>query len=43
MESYRVTCDFEAVTTIVVGLDDVVGIRVGELSNPSRIYVDVAA
>lgn len=43
MESWTRTCDFEAVTTIVLGLDDVVGIRVGELSNPARIYVDVAA
>ncbi|MEV4536660.1 hypothetical protein AB0J82_23020 [Asanoa sp. NPDC049518] len=41
LEAYAVTGDFEAVVTIVLGLDDVVAFRVGEL--PSRIYVDVAA
>jgi hypothetical protein len=41
IEAYAVTGDFEAVVTVVLGLDDVVAYRVGEL--PGRIYVDVAA
>jgi hypothetical protein len=41
LEAYAVTGDFEAVVTVVLGLDDVVAYRVGEL--PGRIYVDVAA
>jgi hypothetical protein len=41
LEAYAVTGDFEAVVTVVLGLDDVVAFRVGEL--PGRIYVDVAA
>jgi hypothetical protein len=44
MRAYAITGDFEAVLTVVVGLDDVVGYRVGELpGQPGRIYVDVAA
>jgi hypothetical protein len=41
LEAYAVTGDYEAVVTVVLGLDDVVAFRVGELSG--RIYVDVAA
>ena len=41
VEAYAVTSDVEGIVTIVLGLDDVVGFRVGEL--PGRIYVDVAA
>jgi hypothetical protein len=41
LEAYAVTGDFEAVVTVVLGLDDVVAYRVGELSG--RIYLDVAA
>jgi hypothetical protein len=33
--------DFEGHVSIAIGLDDVVGFRVGEL--PGRIYLDVAA
>jgi len=33
--------DYEGYVSIALGLDDVVGYRVGEL--PGRIYVDVAA
>jgi hypothetical protein len=44
MRAYAITGDFEAVLTVVLGLDDVVGYRVGELPGvPGRIYVDVAA
>ncbi|HEU5109131.1 MAG TPA: hypothetical protein VFT95_11350 [Micromonosporaceae bacterium] len=41
LEAWAITGDFEGVVTVVLGLDDVVGYRVGEL--PGRIYVDVAA
>jgi hypothetical protein len=41
LRGYVLTGDFEAVTSIALGLDDVVGFRVGEL--PGRIYIDVAA
>lgn len=41
LEAWAITGDFEAVVTVVLGLDDVVGYRVGEL--PGRIYLDVAA
>jgi hypothetical protein len=41
LESYAVVGDYEGVVTIALGLDDVVGYRVGEL--PGRIYLDVAA
>jgi hypothetical protein len=41
LRSYAVVGDFEGHVTIALGLDDVVGFRVGELSG--RIYLDVAA
>jgi len=41
LKSYAVVGDYEGHVSIVLGLDDVVGYRVGEL--PDRIYVDVAA
>jgi hypothetical protein len=41
IKSYAVVGDYEGHVSIVLGLDDVVGYRVGEL--PGRIYVDVAA
>jgi hypothetical protein len=41
MKAYAIVGDFEAVLTIAIGLDDVVGFRVGEM--PGRIYLDVAA
>jgi hypothetical protein len=40
LESYAVVGDYEGHVSIVLGLDDVVGYRVGEL--PGRIYLDVA-
>lgn len=44
MEGYAIVGDFEATLTVVIGLDDVVGYRIGELpGTPGRIYVDVAA
>lgn len=44
LEAYAITGDFEGVVTVVLGLDDVVGYRVGELpGEPGRIYIDVAA
>jgi hypothetical protein len=41
LRSYAVAGDFEGHVSIALGLDDVVGYRVGEA--PGRIYVDVAA
>jgi hypothetical protein len=41
LKSYAVVGDFEGYVSIALGLDDVVGFRVGEL--PGRIYLDVAA
>lgn len=41
LRGYVVNGDFEGVVTVTLGLDDVVGFRVGELSG--RVYVDVAA
>jgi hypothetical protein len=41
MKGYAIAGDFEAVLTVAIGVDDVVGYRVGELSG--RIYLDVAA
>src|SRR5690606_31274954 len=44
LKAYAISGDFEGVVTVVLGLDDVVGFRVGELpGTPGRIYVDVAA
>lgn len=39
----RLIEDFEAVVIWVIGLDRERSFRVGTLSNPTRIYVDVAA
>jgi hypothetical protein len=41
MRSYAVAGDYEGHVSIAIGVDDVVGYRVGEL--PGRIYLDVAA
>jgi hypothetical protein len=41
LKAYAITGDFEGVVSIALGLDDQVGIRVGELSG--RVYLDVAA
>jgi hypothetical protein len=41
MRGYAVVGDFEGYVSIAIGLDDVVGYRVGELAG--RIYIDVAA
>jgi hypothetical protein len=41
LKAYAVVGDFEGVVSVALGLDDVVGFRVGEL--PGRIYIDVAA
>ena len=41
LKGYVVAGDFEGVLTIALGLDDVVGYRVGEL--PGHLYIDVAA
>ena len=41
LESYAIVGDYEGHVSIALGLDDVVGYRVGEL--PGRIYLDVAA
>jgi hypothetical protein len=41
VRSYALAGDFEGHVTIALGLDDVVGYRVGEL--PGRILLDVAS
>ena len=41
LKAYAIVGDFEGVVSVALGLDDVVGFRVGEL--PGRIYSDVAA
>jgi hypothetical protein len=41
LKAYAIVGDFEGVISVALGLDDVVGFRVGELSG--RIYIDVAA
>ncbi|PRY30741.1 AMIN-like domain-containing (lipo)protein [Pseudosporangium ferrugineum] len=41
MKGYAVAGDFEGYVSVAIGLDDVVGYRVGEL--PGRVYLDVAA
>jgi hypothetical protein len=41
LRGYAIVGDFEGYVSIALGLDDVVGYRVGEL--PGRIYLDVAA
>jgi hypothetical protein len=41
MRSYAIVGDYEGYVSIAIGLDDVVGYRVGEL--PGRLYLDVAA
>jgi hypothetical protein len=44
LRAYAVVGDFEGVVTVALGLDDVVGYRVGELpGQPNRVYLDVAA
>jgi hypothetical protein len=41
LKAYAIVGDFEGVVSVALGLDDVVGFRVGVL--PGRIYIDVAA
>jgi hypothetical protein len=44
MRGYVLVGDFEGYVSVAIGLDDVVGYRVGELpGQPSRVYLDVAA
>jgi hypothetical protein len=44
MRGYVMVGDFEGYVSVAIGLDDVVGYRVGELpGQPGRIYLDVAA
>jgi hypothetical protein len=43
LRAYVLTGDFEGYVSVALGLDDVVGFRVGDLARPNRIYVDVAA
>lgn len=42
IKGVRVNCQFEGQVGIVLGLDHKAGFRVGTLSGPSRIYVDVS-
>ncbi|HUE76519.1 MAG TPA: hypothetical protein VMM83_01130 [Longimicrobiales bacterium] len=41
LETARITCDFEAIVTWVLGLDRRTPVRVLELASPSRLVVDV--
>jgi hypothetical protein len=44
LRGYALTGDYEGYVSVALGLDDVVGFRVGELpGTPGRIYLDVAA
>jgi hypothetical protein len=44
MRGWVLVGDFEGYVSVAIGLDDVVGFRVGELpGDPGRIYLDVAA
>ena len=44
LRGYALAGDFEGFVSVALGLDDVVGFRVGELpGTPGRVYVDVAA
>jgi hypothetical protein len=43
LSGYVIVGDFEGYVSVALGLDDVVGYRVGELASPNRIYIDVAA
>ena len=44
LKAYSLVGDFEGYVSVALGLDDVVGFRVGELpGQPGRIYLDVAA
>ena len=43
LRGYAIVGDFEGYVSVALGLDDVVGFRVGELAGPNRIYVDVPA
>jgi hypothetical protein len=44
LRGYALAGDFEGHVSVALGLDDVVGFRVGELpGKPGRVYVDVAA
>jgi hypothetical protein len=43
LRGYSVVGDFEGYVSVALGLDDVIGCRVGELASPNWIYVDVAA
>jgi hypothetical protein len=42
IKSMRMLCDFEGQVSFALGLDHKAGFRVKTLSNPTRIYVDVA-
>jgi hypothetical protein len=44
LRGYVLVGDFEGYVSVALGLDDVVGFRIGELpGTPGRIYLDVAA
>jgi hypothetical protein len=44
LKGYVLVGDFEGYVSVALGLDDVVGFRVGELpGQPGRVYLDVAA
>ncbi len=43
LRGFVIVGDFEGYVSVALGVDDVVGYRVGELASPNRIYIDVAA
>lgn len=42
IKGMRVNCQFEGQVGVVLGLDHKAGFRVGTLSSPTRIYIDVS-
>ena len=42
LKGVRMTCDFEGHVTFVLGLDHKAGFHVSRLSDPTRLYVDIA-
>ena len=42
INAYVLTGDFEANTTVVVGLKSKTGFKVRELKDPNRVYIDIA-
>lgn len=41
LKGVRMTCDFEGQVSWVLGVDHKATVKVGKLTNPSRLYVDI--